>query len=57
MYCNIFALLIIDSTNLSFLNLINKLGSFLKFVKNSITPIISHIFIFRANYTISKSAI
>ena len=42
--------------NLLFLSFLNKLGSFLKFAKNSITFLISNTFAFRVNNTINKNA-
>ena len=45
-----------NSINLLFFDFLNKLVSFPKLAKNSITLIISDIFVFRAIYAISKSA-
>ena len=45
-----------DYINLLFLSFLNKLEFFSKLTKNSITLALSNIFLFRANYVISKSA-
>ena len=43
--------------DLLFLGFLNKLASFSKFAKNSITFVISNIFIFKVNFIIRKNTI
>ena len=46
-----------NCTNLLSVCLSKKLGFFLKFMKNSITVVLSDIFVFKTNNAINKNAI
>ena len=56
-FFNMLICLTADYIKKIFFNFLNKLSSLLKFIKNNTTSIISNSFIFRTNYTISKSDI
>ena len=45
----------IDYVNLLLFSFLDKLGFFLKLIKNSITFVISNIFIFKVNFAIDKN--